>query len=98
MFKELGFDAHILCQWIHPDLSDVCKHLSTIKPSDRDIIVNHYAGYSEYAVDYVLDNNATIIILYHNITPHKFFDQSSEIYTFCKKGREQLSEIIPHYH
>jgi len=98
MFKELGFDAHILCQWIHPDLSDVCKHLSTIKPSDRDIIVNHYAGYSEYAVDYVLDNNATRIILYHNITPHKFFDQSSEIYTFCKKGREQLSEIIPHYH
>jgi glycosyltransferase involved in cell wall biosynthesis/GT2 family glycosyltransferase len=98
MLKEMGFDSHVLCQWIHPQLSHVCEHISSVELSDRDVVISHYAGYSEFAIPYVLDSNATRILHYHNITPHQFFHPSSEIYAHCKKGREQLAQILPKFH
>jgi glycosyltransferase involved in cell wall biosynthesis len=94
---ESGYDAHVYAEFLHT-ARDVVNHLGQLEVHDNDIIICHYSGYSANVIPYISDLRCTRILLYHNITPHEFFAEGSDQYIYCKKGREQLPEILPLFH
>lgn len=98
LMQDLGLHSFIAVKHRHPDVEGECSHLDDITPTEEDVIIYHSAGFSEHACAYTLASNCTKIFLFHNITPAEFFDESSDLYDFCKKGRTQLKEIVNRFH
>jgi hypothetical protein len=98
LFKQMGFNAQIVSQWHHENVASFRKNLDELDADERDIVILHFYGYSEYSVNAVLNCNTTRIMIYHNITPADFFDRASSLYEFCKRGRQQLAEMWSKFH
>ena len=98
LIRDFGIRSAVAVKWRHEDVISQCVTLDEIKPTDEDILIYHSAGFSEHACDYTLTSNCTRVLLYHNITPAEYFEESSKLYTFCKKGRNQLAETIKDFH
>ncbi|MFA5171077.1 MAG: glycosyltransferase [Sulfuriferula sp.] len=98
LLKDMGFTTSIHSQWRHDDVANLRLDLTELKPTDEDIVILHYAGYSEYALPLIQKLRCTKVCIYHNITPHTFFRSDTDLYSFCLKGRQQLAEIIRDFH
>src|SRR5438034_6291855 len=66
MLRRLGMSSAIYCQWFHEDMQSYCQPLETLKPADDDVVILHFAGYSEYALPHVQKLRCTKICVYHN--------------------------------
>jgi glycosyltransferase involved in cell wall biosynthesis len=89
-----GIESQIYVSHFHPEREGITNHISSLSANEEDIIIYHFSGFSEVCADAVIKQNCLKVILYHNITPHYFFDRNSYLYKHCKRGREQLKEII----
>lgn len=98
LLKEMGFTTAIFSQWHHAKVDRLRSNLDELNPTDMDLVILHYVGYSEYALPYVQKLRCTTVCVYHNITPHTFFEPGTDLYDFCLKGRQQLQEVIPDFH
>ena len=98
MFKSAGFESQIYSRWHHPDVENLRSSLDDLTVTDEDIVILHYAGFSVYAYPHVEKLRCTKVCVYHNITPHTFFEAGTDLYDFCLKGREQLVEVVNHCH
>lgn len=98
LFRANGLDSQIVTRWHDPRVAHRWNNLETFSPSERDIVIHHFAGYSEKSVQAVVDAYCTRVICYHNITPAEFFDPASPTYSLCDKGRVQLKEVIGNFH
>ncbi|MBV0841074.1 MULTISPECIES: glycosyltransferase [Serratia] len=87
-------DSQVYVSHFHPEREGITNHISSLSANEEDIIIYHFSGFSEICSDYVLKQNCLKVMLYHNITPHYFFDKNSQLYKYCKRGREQLKEIV----
>ncbi|WP_447888394.1 glycosyltransferase [Serratia fonticola] len=92
-----GIESQIYVTHFHPEREKFANHISALDANEEDIIIFHFSGLSEFCADAVIKQNCLKVILYHNITPHYFFDKNSHLYSYCKRGREQLKEIIHHF-
>lgn len=98
LFREFGLDSQIAVKWMHSDVASKCKTIESVEVTDKDVLIYHFAGVSEHTLDWTLSHYCTKVLLYHNITPHDFFDEASELYAFCKRGRVQLKDALPEFH
>lgn len=98
LFKKLGMKSELYAYWRTEETKKICKSTDHLETQDNDIIIVHYSGFSEYTINTALENNCTRILLYHNITPHHFFEENSPLYKLCKDGRSQLKSIIHQFH
>lgn len=98
VLRSGGLDSLITSRFAHPDREHLRVARDLVSISDKDILIVHYYGYSEGLEAWLADQYCTKIIVYHNITPHRFFDKSASAYEFCQKGRVQLAEILPGFH
>lgn len=98
LLKDMGFFTSTYTRWHHQDVANFREDLSELNPTDEDIVILHYAGYSDHMLPYVQDLRCTKICVYHNITPHTFFQPGTDLYEFCLKGREQLREVVRDFH
>lgn len=98
MMRDMGLASSIIVKFMHHDVSDKCRTVDQVVLRDDDVIIFHAVGYSEHTLEYALNANCTRIILYHNITPHDFFDEGTFLHDFCKKGRDQLASVIDRFH
>lgn len=96
MFKGMGIESQIFSKWRHDNVSHLRKDFEEMDVNDSDIVIIHYAGYSEHAIKYSTAR-CTKICAYHNITPHTFFQEGTDLYEFCIKGRVQLREVASHF-
>lgn len=94
LFKSLGLVSLIATKWHHSDLEDTRIALDELKVTDDDIVIYHCYLYTEHSAKFVIDQYCTKIIHYHNITPDGFFKKDSADYENCRKGRQQLKDII----
>ena len=62
------------------------------------MLIVHYYGYSEGLEEWLKDQYCTKVMVYHNITPDAFFTDNSKTREFCRKGREQLKNLIGAFH
>jgi glycosyltransferase involved in cell wall biosynthesis len=98
LFRAKGLNAQVVTIWHEQRVEHRRVGIDQFNPSDKDIIIHHYCGYSDQTIPKVVDTYATRIMCYHNITPHHFFDEASPNYQFCKKGREQLKDLVGKFH
>lgn len=91
-----GIKAEIYAKHVHPDRMHLVKDIEELDAKDEDIILFHFSSFSEFCANKIIGSNAFKILHYHNITPYGFFEKDSLLYNLCKKGREQLNNII-HY-
>lgn len=59
----------------------------------EDVLIYHYAAYSDL-VGVVMQQNCKKVMIYHNITPHEYFEPYSRLSAkICKDARTQLAAI-----
>lgn len=98
IFTGMGFNSIVASKWHHEDVASYRVNMDDLYVHEDDIVIFHSCGYSEYAGPWAARKYCTKVILYHNITPHQLFSENSDLYKFCKLGREQLAEFILDFH
>jgi glycosyltransferase involved in cell wall biosynthesis len=98
IFSDMGLNSIVVSKWHHEDVSSHRVNLDDVYVHEDDIVIFHSCGHTEYAGPWSARQYCTKIMLYHNITPHELFQEDSDLYKFCKMGREQLSDFIPKFH
>lgn len=98
MLRNLGMSTSIHSKWHHENVQSHRKDFEVATVTEFDLVILHYAGFSEFAFPQFKSCVATKICCYHNITPHEFFEPSTNLYKFCLLGRKQLAEVIESCH
>jgi glycosyltransferase involved in cell wall biosynthesis len=98
LLREGGVATAIFTKWHQSAVADRRSDLETLQPTEKDIVLVHYAGYSGFSVPYVSRLHCTKVCVYHNITPASFFQPGTDLHEFCLKGRKQLPELVRDYH
>lgn len=98
ILKGLGFDALIASRFAHPDRVIRRVPMETLNLSCKDILIVHYYGYSDGLIEWLDNQYCTKVMIYHNITPHIYFNEGTATHNFCKDGRKQLQELIGKFH
>lgn len=96
-FLSQGFRAEIYCLNMDKGLEDQGALFSTFeKPGTSDITILHYALPSP--LTRAFENLPSCrVLLYHNLTPHEFFEGfSPEMTRIARLGREELGSLVPH--
>jgi hypothetical protein len=96
MLIEKGEKAQIFSKYADHRVEKYRTNITEFCMDEDTVIIHHFYGYSEIA-DEISSLRAYKIIVYHNITPHTFFEQTAVLYEFCQKGRYQLQQIISKY-
>lgn len=94
--REKGFISEIYAEHIHPALKKEVHPAIGYQPSrnEKRVILHHSTGSS--AVDRLLDMRLEFIMVYHNITPAKFFaDINPALAAEMEEGRRQLLALLP---
>jgi glycosyltransferase involved in cell wall biosynthesis len=96
-FLSQGFDSEIYCLTRDKGLEDECELFSTHGKFDSsDITILHYALPSSLTQAFA-KLPCHRAILYHNLTPHEFFEGfSPEMTRISRLGREELKSLVPH--
>ncbi|MDZ7952786.1 glycosyltransferase [Nostoc sp. DedQUE09] len=96
MLLEKGEQSQIFCKFADPRVDRYRLHYPDFCMNEDTVILHHFCGYSEMANE-ISSWRGYKIMIYHNITPHIFFHKKAALYEFCKKGRNQLRDIINKY-
>ncbi len=96
-FLSQGFQSDIYCLTMDEGLEDSCKPFSAYGKFDpSDVTILHYALPSPLTAAFAVLPSRRVI-LYHNLTPHEFFEGfSSEMARISRLGREELVSLVPH--
>ena len=89
ILRKLGFKSEIYVEHVDRKLKKELKHYSQYKTDPQNILlVHHSLGHD---LDFWLKSlKDKIVLIYHNITPEKFFPEGSLLWKYARKGREQL--------
>lgn len=89
---NLGYSAKIYSKFSHEKVTEYRESFENIKVRKQDIIIFHFSGKSLLA-DEIIKLNCKKILIYHNITPHMYFEGMEPHFTHCLEGREQLQKL-----
>ncbi|MDN7718693.1 glycosyltransferase [Burkholderia gladioli] len=98
LFKRSGFEASIHSKWFSEKVANYRSDLDELRLTEKDVVIYHFYGYAEHSLKLLADQYCTKILVYHNVTPHDFFEKESKLYRFCRQGREQLREMLDRFH
>lgn len=98
LFSSMGLNSVVASKWHHEDVSSYRINLDDVYVHEDDVVIFHSCGYTEHAGPWAVRQYCTKVILYHNITPHELFSKDSDLYKFCKLGREQLADFVSDFH
>ncbi len=88
--RKLGYESAVFVKTLHPEMIHEAKRFTKCKMSGNDVIIYHHATGSDL-VNFIIRMPSRKILIYHNITPHKFFvGINNETAESSKLGREQL--------
>ncbi len=95
VLDDLGITNFIYTPKKDKEIKKLTKPIDElIRNKKEDIIIFHFTGFSRSIYRLIFKDNMKIL-LYHNITPAKFFKNwSLRSFFYCKAGRSQLS-ILP---
>jgi glycosyltransferase involved in cell wall biosynthesis len=98
LFSSLGLDNTIISKWHDVRHEQSRRPIEELTPTEKDVVIYHFCGFAAHTPLVVRSQYCTRILLYHNITPHEFFAETSPQYDFCKLGRKQLIEHLSAFH
>lgn len=96
-FLSQGFQSEIYCLTRDEGLEEECQLFSEYdRPDSSDVTILHYALPSPLTKAFK-ELPSRKVILYHNLTPHEFFEGfSPEMTRISRLGREELTSLVPH--
>jgi glycosyltransferase involved in cell wall biosynthesis len=96
-FLSQGFQSEIYCLTRDEGLEEDCQLFSEYgRPDSSDVTILHYALPSPLTKAFK-ELPSRKVILYHNLTPHEFFEGfSPEMTRISRLGREELTSLVPH--
>ncbi len=89
ILNDLGFESNIYCEHVAPELENEILHFSKLKSDENNILLLHHSMGHDLD-DWILSLKEKIVLIYHNITPSKFFPKKSPFHYYSLKGRNQL--------
>ena len=93
LFAEWGFGGEEYAVSIDPRIAGRVRPLKSLAAGADDVLVIHYSAYAP-KVRAVLDLANPKLLVYHNVTPAKWFwDYEPTIAVHCSLGRRQLPEF-----
>lgn len=90
LLEELGYTCEIYAEDIDPQLKKRVKPLSDLSVSEEDILMHHYAGYTDL-VSIVKQLRCTKVLVYHNITPPELV--APDMRSACELSYQQLPQL-----
>jgi glycosyltransferase involved in cell wall biosynthesis len=95
-FLSQGFRSEIFCLNRDEGLEDACEFFTAYgTPDPSDVTILHYALPSPLTSAFA-DLPSHKVILYHNLTPHEFFEAfSPEMARISRLGRQELKSLAP---
>jgi len=93
--RNKGYNSEIFVETVHPEMAHECQsYFSLPEKLVADILIYHHAGGSKL-VNEILNSDAKIIVIYHNLTPEKYFkDVNDGAVKSIQLGRKQLGTMI----
>lgn len=89
LLRELGFHSEIFARHIDERLEDEVYSIDTYPScADQWLLVHHSIGHKDDS--HILSLPDHLILVYHNITPEHFFEDSPHLSAACRWGRDQL--------
>ncbi len=95
IIRSWGYPSHIygVSQYIHSSTLGRCLDVHTYVNHPHNIMIYHFSVGSEMT-EHFRNSSGKKVLIYHNITPAKYFQSISEITTsVLKEGRKQLNEL-----
>src|SRR5215472_18156912 len=92
MLERLGFKSDIFVEHVDPALSGRIRRLEDLRPSQSDLLLIHHSmGHDAFAR--LADLSCRKVLVYHNITPPRYFAESDPTHSYVLKGYSQLSQF-----
>jgi len=91
ILRNQGYSSEIFVERVHPEMSHESKNFFSYKDKfEADILIYHHATSSKL-VDAILGTSAKLVLIYHNLTPEKYFKGINErAVESLKQARNQL--------
>jgi glycosyltransferase involved in cell wall biosynthesis len=94
--REMGFVSELYAEHIHPEMEEQVHPLTAYRPlnSGEYVVYHHSIGSS--VTDLLLDLQVRIVLIYHNVTPARFFREVDPALAHqMTQGRDQLALLRP---
>lgn len=93
VLSRMGYAAETVCLSASEKVAGRVTLLRDFSEKPDDIFLYHMSIGSALS-GYVIDSHVKRkLMVYHNITPHEYFDQTSELSRACKQGRIELRAL-----
>src|SRR5215469_2859857 len=92
MLQNFGFESDIFVEHVDPALSGRLQRLEDLRVAESDLLLIHHSMGHD-AFPRLADLRCRKFLVYHNITPPQFFDESDPTHSYVLKGYSQLSQF-----
>ncbi len=90
ILTALDYKSEIYSDNIHPELKNLVHPRKTYSDNGNNILLLHHAA-AQPDPKWFYDLRDQLVMIYHNITPSHYFNESTPHLNATKVGREQLS-------
>lgn len=93
ILRKIGFNSEIFAENVGAGAGALVKKYKSYSASNSDILIYHHSIHSDI-LDHIRNAKNTKILIYHNVTPHHFFEKYDLKLTYLlRKGREELEYL-----
>lgn len=92
LLRQEGFTSEVFAASVDPALSSRIKQYSELRPDPDDMLLIHHGWYQSF-FDKLVALPCRKVLIYHNITPPKFFDRRSVNYQYSLQSFAQLLKL-----
>src|SRR6516165_3356376 len=92
MLKSFGFESDIFVEHADPALAGRIRRLEELRPAESDLLLIHHSMGHD-AFPRLADRRCRKFLVYHNITPPRFFDENDPFHFYGVKGYAQLTQF-----
>jgi glycosyltransferase involved in cell wall biosynthesis len=92
MLQKFGFESDIFVEHVDPTLSGRIRRLEDLRPAESDLLLIHHSmGHDAFFR--LADLRCRKFLVYHNITPPRFFEENDPFHAYGVKGYSQLAQF-----
>jgi len=89
--RKMGYNSEIYAENIHPSMNGQVKSYKEYKSNDENDIFIYHHSIGSGLDNFITSLRSKIIMIYHNITPPEFFDNTNPLIAHLLRiGRSQL--------
>ena len=92
MVRSFGFASDIFVEHVDQALSGRIRPLQDLRLAGSDILLIHHSMGHD-ALSHLEELRCRKFLVYHNITPPQFFEESDPFHSYAIKGYSQLSQL-----